>query len=134
MPGASVFDPALPALPRVFDLEALSSRFAELWAPSGEQPLVVTQCKRVDTRYRPGSRCVAAYDLISKAPDGSHEQTFGVLDVHPSGATHRLFPNDPELPALVSASSVNGMRERLAALPPDVTRLGVIDECTITPV
>lgn len=130
----SVFDPTLPGLSLAFDLDALSSRFEELWERRDGQPRVVSGCKRVDTWYEPGVRYVAAYELTGKGPDGTNPRTFGVLDVHPSGGTHRLFPDDPELPALVSATSGDGMRERLAALSAGVAGPGVVEDCKITPV
>jgi hypothetical protein len=134
MPAGSVFDSALPALSLAFDLDALSSRFEELWERRDGQHRVVGRCKRKDTWYEPGVRYVAAYELTGGGPDGTNPRTFGVLDVHPSGGTHRLFPDDPELPALVSATSGDGMRERLVALSADVGRPEVVDDCEITPV
>jgi phosphotransferase family enzyme len=127
-------DPTLPALPLAFDLGALSSRFEELWKLTRGEGFAVGGCKRIDTRYEPGVRCVTTYELTGDGPGGAKVRTFGVLDVHPDGATHRVFPNDPELPALKSAANSEAMRERLAALPDEVTGLRVVDECEITPI
>jgi hypothetical protein len=134
MSAPSALDPALPALPLAFDLEALSSRFEELWKQTGGERFAVGGCRRVDTRYEPGVRCVTAYELTGRGPGGENTRTFGVLDVHPSGATHRVFPDDPELPALSVAANGEVMRERLAALSEDVTGLRVVDGCEITPI
>jgi hypothetical protein len=134
MSPAPALDPTLPALPLAFDLDALSSRFEELWKQTRGQRFAVGGCRRVDTRYEPGVRCVTAYELTGNGPGGSNVRTFGVLNVQPSGAALRVFPDDPELPALKSAANTDLMRERLAALSDDVTELRVIDECQITPI
>jgi hypothetical protein len=134
MPATLPLDPALPALQLGFDLDALSSRFQELTERTRGQGFTVNACRRTDTTYAPGVRYVAAYELAGEGPDGSTVRTFGVLDVQPSGATHRLFPDDPELPTLATATSGEGMRERLAALSADVMQFGAVDDCKITPV
>jgi hypothetical protein len=134
MPPPPTLDPALPALPLAFDIEALSRRFQEQWERAGERHAAVSGCRRIDTTYVPGERCVATYEITGEGPGGTKSRTFGVLNVDSSGATHRLFPDDPELPALSSAANADVMRERIAALPADVTRLKVIDSCEITPV
>jgi phosphotransferase family enzyme len=127
-------DPTLPALPLAFDLEALSGRFEEEWRRIGGEPVAVSGCRRADTRYEPGVRCVTAYELTGYGPSGANVRTFGVLDVRPSGATHRVFPDDPELAALQAAASSEMMRERLAALADDVTGLRAVEQCEITPI
>jgi phosphotransferase family enzyme len=129
-----ILDPALPTLPLAFDLTALSSRFAELWKGTGGQHFAVSSCMRVDTTYEPGVRCVAAYELTGTSSSEARARTFGVLDVDPSGAAHRVFPDDPELPALSSAANCDAMRQRLGDLPTGVTGLRVVDACEITPV
>jgi hypothetical protein len=134
MSASPPLDPTLPALPLAFDLESLSSRFEELWKQTRGEPFAVTRCRRIDTRYEPGRRCVATYELTGNGPGGASVRTFGVLDVHPSGATHRVFPHDPELPALKAAADTEAMRERLAALSDDVRGLREVDECEITPI
>jgi hypothetical protein len=128
-------DPTLPALPLAFDLEALSSLFEEeLRQQAGGERIAVGGCTRADTRYQPGVRCVTAYELTGCGPDGTDVRTFGVLDVRSSGATHRVFPDDPDLPALKSAASSEVMRERLAGLSNDLAGLGEVDACEITPI
>jgi phosphotransferase family enzyme len=134
MPASPALDPALPALPLAFDLASLSSRFEGLLERTRGQRVAVRGCRRIDTRYEPGVRCVAAYELTGNDPSGAKVRTFGVLDVDPSGATHRVFPDDPELPGLVWAASSHTMHERLAALSADVTGLPEVDACEITPV
>jgi hypothetical protein len=134
MSAPTALDPALPALPLAFDLESLSGRFEELWKLTGGKRFAVGGCRRVDTRYEPGVRCVTAYELTGSRRGGGNGRTFGVLDVHPSGATHRVFPDDPELPALKTAANSEVMRDRLAALSDDLTGLRVVDECEITPI
>jgi hypothetical protein len=79
-------------------------------------------------------RCVAAYELSGRDPSGASIRTFGVLDVDPSGADHRLFPDDPQLPALRPAADSATMHERLGGLTSDVTGLREVDACQITPV
>jgi hypothetical protein len=134
MPPPPTLDPALPALPLAFDMEALSRRFQEQWERAGGRRAAVGGCRRIDTTYVPGERCVATYEIIGEGPGGTKSRTFGVLNVDSSGATPRLFPDDPELPALSSAANADVMHERIAALPADVTGIKVIDSCEITPV
>jgi hypothetical protein len=132
--GSPVADPALPALPLAFDVDALSERFQEKWKRVSGQHIAFTGCRRIDTTYEPGVRCLATYELTGTGPCGEKTRTFGVLDVLSSGATHRLFPDDPDLPGLPSAADGGAMRERFAALPFDATGLKDIDDCEVTPV
>jgi hypothetical protein len=128
-------DPALPSLPVAFDLDALARRFRELLREHEVSGLLkLEDCRRTDTSYEPGVRCIATYELMGEGPSGVRARTFGVLQVDPSGAACRVLPDDPALPALASAMDEEVMRGHLTRLSLAGLRTDSIDACKITAV
>lgn len=131
------FDPQLPALALAFDLSAIARLFEEQWpVPPGTAPAPVTiqGCRLQDTKYQPGVRCVTTYALQVARPGIPVEQTIGVVEITPTGPTHRLFDDDPQLPWLALATDPDHMSERFMALLADQTGGGAVTACAVTPV
>ena len=133
MHSRSDLDPVLPGLPFALDLEAVSERFQDVWGREEKQPVAISGCKRVDTKYEPEVRCVAAYELSGRRADGRCRGTIGVVEIDASGASHRLFRDDPELSGLAHACDRERMRERLSTLP-GATAQRPVEVRRITPV
>jgi aminoglycoside phosphotransferase (APT) family kinase protein len=124
------FDPALPHLPVIADPVAT----ARLFAAAGLGPRVRV-LRRQDTKYRPLTRCVAAFELAVDEPGaagdrrgGAAGRTFGAVTVTPDGASARLLDADPELPALAEALDPDRMAARFAGA------LAGVERCEPAPV
>jgi hypothetical protein len=126
-PAASLerLDRRLPGLARAFDGEALADAFAALL---GVPPAAV-RCTRRATRYQPGIRLAAAYELaVHDAERDGRRTSFGAVTVQPATIVHRLFQDDPSLPGLPLAADRDAVTRRLAT----ESRLG--DVSAVTPV
>lgn len=127
-----VQDPELPTLADAFDREALSIGFSRIWRTAEDASVRIQVGGRTDTRYSPGSGCVATYALSSEAEGREPRASIGVVEIEPSGTTYRRYIDDPALPGLAIAADGDPMRERLTAVL-DVHPLEVVD-CDVHPV
>jgi hypothetical protein len=103
-------DPALPHLPLLRDLDAVSAVLPGWRATS-----------RLHLRYVPGRSCVATYHL--EAHEDAGPPSIGVVSVRPDVTDVHLYVDDPALPGL--ATVVDGRASG--------RRLG-LDDCAATPV
>jgi len=113
------FDEQLPDLPLAFDLDAVAQLFEERWPARNEldgPPGKIKVIRLQDTKYKPAVRCVTTYEIQGERPDKSPWETIGVVEITPSGLTHRLFDADRKLPWLALAIDPAGMRRRFAEL------------------
>jgi len=118
------FDPAVPALPLVADLEAVAS----LFAAQGHE---VSELRRQDVKYTPLTRCVASYAVTITGGAGGRRRTVAAVVVTPAGTSLRLADDDEGLPGLAEALDPACMLPRLdEALAPAERVTG----CTATPV
>ena len=131
------FDPRLPALPRAYDLTAVARLFEESWpgrATTRGAPVAIRSCRLQGATYQPSARCVTTYVLLVERPGQAPWQTIGVIETTPAGLAHRLFNDDPKVPALVSAVDPTEMSGRFASLSERVNCTGAIDDCLIIPI
>ena len=120
------FDPQLPDLPLVFELDAVARLFEQRWPGPGQ---VAIRTRRLqDVKYRPAERCVAVYELLVEQPGTPPWPTIGVVAIGPDGPALRLFDADPQLPGLARAADPAEMRARFEPL------LGAVESCLTTPV
>jgi hypothetical protein len=115
MDHALGFDPALPELPLLFDLDAVARLFEQRWPGRGgthTAAVQVRRCRLQDVKYRPSRGCV----------------TIGVIELGPDGPALRLYDEDPQLPWLAEARDPIAMGQRFGAL------LGANLSCAVTPV
>jgi len=106
---AMTFDPVLGDLGLVTDPERAAAVLA------GRLPAIeVRSARRRDTKYRPGERCEAVYEL----EPGGH---IAVITVTADGPAARLLDDDPGLPALAEALDPARMTPRMAAVVPGLT-------------
>ncbi|MGH8900583.1 MAG: phosphotransferase [Egibacteraceae bacterium] len=124
----TLVDPDLPSLDLALDPEHVRERFLVEWPGRGRPPVDISGCVRRDTKYTPGIRLVAAYELEVRLPDQPDALTFGVVEATPTGLEHRLARDDLRLPALASLTQPGVVRSRCEAL------LGSIEACRVTPV
>lgn len=90
-----------------------------------EEEVVSWRVRQVDCR--PGSRTTAAYDVTVRGPDGPRRQLLGA-SVRADGPPEVWrFPLDPGLPALLTATDEDAVRELLTTygIPPGPVRLDV---------
>ena len=106
-------DPNLPTLQIAMDSAAVAQRFEQQW-PTATADVKVKECRRQDVQYTPGQSCVATYSLLVEK-NGAAEQTIGVVEASPSGVKHRLFAEDPQLPALALAANSAALRKHVTA-------------------
>lgn len=118
-------DPSLPALRLALDPQHVRERFSLHWPGRGRPPGEIAGCVRRDTKYTPGVRLVAAYELQVRRPDQPDSTMFGVVEVTPEGLRHRLASDDPQLPALASLTQPAAVRARCEAL------IGRISACSV---
>jgi hypothetical protein len=103
------FDPALRCLSVIDDHDAVARRLA----PGVES----AEVRRQDTKYEPGVRCVAAYEVRPRGT-GSPAPLLGALVVTPEGVESFRADCDPALPRLPQALDGLTVGKRLAeALP-----------------
>lgn len=124
----TVVDRDLPALGLALDPEHVRERFALRWPGRSYPPVGISGCVRRDTKYTPGTRLVAAYELVTQWANRPDSVTFGVVEVTPAGLEHRLASDDPQLPALASLTQPGAVRARCEVL------IGPISTCSVTPV
>jgi hypothetical protein len=124
----TVVDTNLPALRDGLDPECVRERFLAQWPGRGHPPVDITRCVRCDTKYAPGTRLVAAYELEVRFPDLSDLLMFGVVEVTSTGLEHRLAQDDLGLPALASLTDPGVVQARCEGL------IGRITMCRVTPI
>ncbi len=117
----------------MFDLQAQAECFQALWRAAGVGSVRVTDCRRTGTRYEPGTRCVATYDVRSEVEGRPPLQTIGVVEVEGDRISRRLLDGDPDLPGLRQALDSEAIQRRLAALP-DAGFGYPADHCRAVPV
>lgn len=126
-------DPALPALPLAFEVEAIAGEFEAIYRRSDPRPVAVSVGRRRDTRYEPGTRCVVTYEISASLAGEAPRQMVGVVEVTPSGAVHRLYYDDPKLPQLSTAVAPGEMLPRLSAVAAHLQGSDSFEACEITP-
>jgi hypothetical protein len=115
MDHALGFDPALPELPLLFDLDAVARLFEERWpgrSDTGAPPVDVRRCRLQDVKYRPSRSCVTVYELLVEQPGAQPTPTIGVIELGPDGPALRLYDEDPKLPWLAEARDPIAMGQR----------------------
>jgi hypothetical protein len=98
------------------------------WPCRDSSPIDITGCVRRDTKYAPGIRLVASYELQVRLADQPDLRTFGVVEVTPAGLDHRLARDDHQLPALALVTQPGVVRVRCEEL------IGRIKTCSVTPI
>jgi len=98
------FDPRLPELPLIDD----AATVARLLAPGAGS----VEVRRQDTKYEPGVRCIAAYEV--RFPAGSRRRVLGALVVSGDGVAGYPAERDPALPRLAAALDAAAVAERIA--------------------
>ena len=66
------FDPQLPDLGRAFDRDTVMRLFEQHWPPTEPAPQKILSCRLRDTKYQPGKRCVATYELAVEPAAGAY--------------------------------------------------------------
>ena len=126
-PVGSDFDPRLPRLPVVFDLDSVSALFERHWTMTRqpEAPRVSVTAKALqDIKYEPGTQCVSTYELITSQDGKPSLRALGVLRVEAEGVRVARPEEDPELDRLREAMEPEYMWRRLESAPelkPEVT-------------
>jgi hypothetical protein len=129
------FDPQLPGLSLAFDLPTVARLFEAQWpAPAARAPVQVQDCRLQDTKYQPAVRCVTTYELRVAHPGEGPWPTIGVLDISPAGPAHRLFVDDPALPALSAVTDPAYMGARFAQIAAHNGDADAVRRCTIRPI
>jgi hypothetical protein len=83
--------------------------------------------RRQDTKYEPGTRCIAGFEVRLVGGEGP---LFGALVVTPEGVEAYRAEQDPALPALGAALSGQVVAARLGELV--VPSSATVPECTVT--
>jgi hypothetical protein len=131
------FDPQLPTLALVFDLDMVAGLFEEHWQKhiAPDRASITIKGRRPQyIKYQPGVSCLTTYELLVERPGAASWQTIGAVEVSPAGLTARPFYDDLLLPWLPSVIDPAKMRERFAALLAEVTGAEAVESCTIIPV
>src|SRR5215212_4749106 len=110
-------DAALPTLSFALDAKRVAQHFEQHWParPASLAPhITVKECRRQDVNYSPATRGELTYTLLVE--QAGPAQTIGVVEVTPTGLTHRLFVDDPQLSGLALAVDGEAMREKFVTL------------------
>jgi Ser/Thr protein kinase RdoA (MazF antagonist) len=110
-------DPTLPALGEVLDAAAVGAGLTLAWRRSDPAVVRVRAGPRADTKYAPGTACVAVYHVVVERDATQPEPGFGVAAALPAGSEYRRLEDDPGLPAAAVAVDPLGIGDRLRALP-----------------
>lgn len=111
-------DSALPALGEVLDADAVATGFTNAWRCADPAVVRVRVGRRADTKYAPGTACVAVYHVVVERHAAQPEQCFGVASAFPTGSEYRRLEDDPGLPAAAVAVDPGRIEDRLRALAP----------------
>jgi phosphotransferase family enzyme len=128
------FDPHLPQLPLVFDLDSVGALFERHWTATCQPEAAhvsVTARALKDVKYQPGIGCVSTYELIVGHGGDRTARAIGVLHVDAEGVRVARPEEDPELDRLGEAMDPEYMRDRLESAPEFKTELTGLPRITL---
>jgi len=111
-------DSALPALGEVLDADAVAAGLGDAWRRADPAVVHVRVGGRADTKYAPGTACVAVYHVVVERHAAQPEPGFGVASALPTGTEYRRLEDDRELPSAAVAVDPRRIDGRLRALAP----------------
>jgi len=111
-------DSALPDLGEVLDAAAVEAGLTHAWRRADPAVVRVRAGPRADTKYAPGTACVAVYHVVVERRAAQPEPGFGVASALPAGSAYRRLEDDPGLPAAAVAVDPGRLEDRLRGLAP----------------
>ena len=118
-------DSALPGLGEVLDPAAVEAGLTHAWQRADPAVVRVRAGARADTKYDPGTACVAVYHVVVERQAAQAAPGFGVVSALPTGTHYRRLEDDPGLPAAAVAVDPGRIESRLRELAPVATGTGL---------